>query len=135
MFRSVVKSKKAALAKAEVDETVATVAAVIEVARYVAARSVNSIMTATYWEIGRRIVEGEQRGSRRAEYGEQLLLDLSERLTARFGRGFSARNLRLMRAFYLDRPEIWQTPSANFTATAGTEIWQTPSARRASASR
>ncbi len=60
----------------------------LESARRTAARSVNALMTASYWEIGRRIVEFEQGGKGRAEYGQQLLKRLSSDLTARFGRGF-----------------------------------------------
>ena len=52
-------------------------------------------------EIGRQIVEEEQGGMRRADYGKQLLIDLSQKLTARFGRGWGPRNLRSMRQFYL----------------------------------
>jgi len=73
----------------------------LETARHTAARAVNSVMTATYWEIGRRIVEFEQGGKRRAEYGEQLVEQLSNDLTARFGRGFGRSNLFQMKAFYL----------------------------------
>src|SRR3989338_6271837 len=69
-------------------------------ARRQTVRSLNAILTATYWEIGRRIVEYEQGGKARAEYGEHLLSRLAEDLMAEHGRGFSARNLRLMRAFY-----------------------------------
>jgi hypothetical protein len=58
------------------------------------------IMTATYWEIGRRIVEQEQHGRKRASYGEALIERLSSELTVRFGRGFSRRNLWQMRDFY-----------------------------------
>lgn len=54
------------------------------------ARSVNAIRTATYWEIGRRIVKSEQQGKKRAVYGEALLEKLAADLTARFGRGFGA---------------------------------------------
>ena len=70
----------------------AGVTALLEAARHVAARAVNSLMTATYWEIGRRIVEEEQRGRARAAYGERLIERLAEDLTARFGRGFSKVN-------------------------------------------
>jgi hypothetical protein len=56
-------------------------------------------MTPTYWEIGRRIVESEQRGRRRAEYGEALLKNLAFDLTAKFGRGFSLANLKNIRKF------------------------------------
>ena len=58
----------------------------LDAARQAAARSVNALMTASYWEIGRRIVEAEQKGRRRAGYGEQLMARLSADLTARFGR-------------------------------------------------
>ena len=57
-------------------------------------------MTATYWEIGRRIVEQELKGEARANYGEQLLELLAKDLTKQFGRGFGNINLWRMRAFY-----------------------------------
>ncbi len=72
----------------------------LEAARRGSARAVNALMTATYWEIGRRIVEFEQHGRERADYGETLLPKLSADLTRRFGRGFSADNLESMRLFY-----------------------------------
>lgn len=78
----------------------------LNAARLAAARNVNALMTASYWEIGRRIVEAEQKGKRRAGYGEQLIERLSVDLTQQFGRGFSARNLEQMRQFYL----IWPIP-------------------------
>jgi hypothetical protein len=65
----------------------------LEEARHAAARSVNAVLTATYWEIGRRIVEFEQGGQKQADYGTVLLKRLGTDLTARFGRGFSWRNL------------------------------------------
>lgn len=70
-------------------------------------------MTAVYWEIGRRVVEYEQRGRSRAAYGEKLLERLSADLGDRFGRGFGLINLRQMRRFYLEwpRPQIRQTLS------------------------
>lgn len=71
----------------------------LDAARHAAARSVNALMTASYWEIGRRIVEAEQKGKRRAGYGEQLIVRLSSDLTTRFGRGFSVDNLENMRRF------------------------------------
>lgn len=84
-----------------------------ERARHVAARAVNSIMTATYWEVGRRIVEIEQGGAARAGYGERILEKLSRDLTAHFGRGFGMVNLHQMRRFYLAWPpaKILQTLS------------------------
>lgn len=86
---------------------------VLEQSRRLTARSVNAMMTATYWEIGRRIVEVEQNGGARAEYGGEILSRLSKDLTERFGRGFSERNLRSFRSFYKTY-EIWQTLSAEF---------------------
>ena len=76
----------------------------LDAARQTAARSVNALMTASYWEIGRRIVEAEQQGKRRAGYGEQLIARLSADLTARFGRGFSPDNLENMRRFFAAYP-------------------------------
>lgn len=76
------------------------VAALIESARRAAAKSINNIMTATYWFIGRRIVEQEQSGNVRAQYGEGLLARLAQDLSSRFGRGFSPDNLETMRMFY-----------------------------------
>jgi hypothetical protein len=78
--------------------------ALLESARSAAARSVNALMTASYWEIGRRIVEFEQGGQERAAYGEALIERLSADLSARFGRGFSKQNLWQMRAFHLAWP-------------------------------
>src|SRR5665647_199649 len=77
-----------------------------------AARAVNADIVATYWFVGRSIVEEEQRGARRAGYGEALVARLAVDLTRRFGRGFGKRNLFQMKAFYLSRPELVQTPSA-----------------------
>ena len=88
--------------------------ALLEAARHAAARNVNALMTATYWRIGQRIVELEQGGEERAAYGQAVLERLSQDLTATYRRGFSVRNLRNMRAFYLTYKtrEIRQTPSA-----------------------
>lgn len=92
----------------------------LHAARAQAARSVNALMTASYWEIGRRIVEAEQKGKRRAGYGEQLIVRLSADLTQQFGRGFSERNLIQMRLFYMTWPlrTIYQTPSDKSSAQA-----------------
>ncbi|MCH7916744.1 MAG: hypothetical protein IIC50_02020 [Planctomycetes bacterium] len=78
---------------------------IIEAARQSAARTVNSIITAAYWLIGRRIVEFEQKGKARAAYGERLLQRLAQDLSARFGRGFSYPNLNKFRQFYLTYPQ------------------------------
>jgi predicted nuclease of restriction endonuclease-like (RecB) superfamily len=86
----------------------------LKTARSAAARNVNALMTATYWEIGRRIVQSEQAGDRRAEYGELLIKRLAKDLSASFGRGFGPRNLAQMRSFYLawSQGKILQTLSA-----------------------
>jgi len=96
---------------------VSDISGLLEQARCTAVRSTNSILTAAYWEIGRRIVEFEQGGKARAEYGEQLLIWLSRDFTAKFGRGFSRSNLQQMRLFYLGW-EICQTPSGKLEAHA-----------------
>lgn len=85
----------------------------VDQARCQSARSVNALMTATYWEIGRRLVTQEQAGVERAAYGQELIRQLSGDLSRRFGRGFSQQNLWQMRAFYLAWPcsEILQTLS------------------------
>jgi len=84
----------------------ADIGALLEEARRKAARSVNAIMTTTYWEIGRRIAEFEQRGAERADYGKRVIERLSTDLTAKFGRGFSQRNVEQMRRFYT----LWKIP-------------------------
>jgi predicted nuclease of restriction endonuclease-like (RecB) superfamily len=98
----------------------------LESARHSAARTVNSFMTATYWEIGRRIVELEQGGKDRSQYGEKLLERLAADLTEKFGRGFGYVNLTQMRRFYLEWPPTrnLQTPSEE---SRGDMNLQTPS--------
>lgn len=76
------------------------IAAVIQRARSHVRQSVNQAMVDSYWEIGRLIVEHEQQGQARAAYGQRQLAELSTRLTALFGKGFDASNLRNMRRFY-----------------------------------
>jgi predicted nuclease of restriction endonuclease-like (RecB) superfamily len=93
------------------DNFLARMVALIEGARQFSVRTVNAIMTATYWEIGRRIVENEQSGRRRAGYGETLIIRLSNDLASRFGRGFAKSNLYQMRAFFLTYRDIFQTLS------------------------
>lgn len=89
------------------------IVALLDHARRHAARSINALMTVTYWEIGRRLVLQEQAGAERAAYGQDLIRQLSSDLSRRFGRGFSQQNLWQMRAFYLGWPSeaILQTLS------------------------
>ena len=95
------------------DSILGDISTVIDEARKSVARSINYIMTAAYWLIGRRIVEFEQKGKVRAQYGEALLTKLSDDLTRRHGRGFGTVNLSQMKKFYLLwHPErIFQTVS------------------------
>ena len=95
------------------------VSKIIDAARDSAARSVNAAMTAAYWLIGRRIVEFEQSGEERAEYGAALIERLAEDLTGRFDRGFSRQNVQNMRLFYLSYPieKICQTLSGKLPAS------------------
>lgn len=86
---------------------------IIDEARQTTARSVNAVMTAAYWMIGQHIVEFEQGGKERAEYGIALVERLAVDLTERFGRGFSRQNIWQMRLFYQSYPpeQILQTLS------------------------
>jgi hypothetical protein len=77
-------------------------------------------MTASYWDIGRRIVEAEQQGKRRAGYGELLVARLSSDLTAQFGRGFSVDNLEYMRRFFLEYPR--SVISETLSRKSGSEL-------------
>jgi len=87
---------------------------IIDQGRTMAVQYVNTALVATYWLMGRRIVEYEQKGRERADYGEELLVKLAADLSSRFGKGFSLRNLRNMRSFYTMFP-IRQTPSAELS--------------------
>ena len=104
----------------------------LKTARTAAARNVNSIMTAVYWEIGRRIVETEQAGAVRANYGDELIKQLANDLSAQFGRGFGVVNLSQMRRFFLVWPSkgFFQTPSKkSLTPMLINEIWDGSSSK------
>ena len=83
---------------------------IIAQARQKAYTAINSAMVEAYWQMGRRIVEQEQQGKDRADYGSQLLKSLSKELTAEFGKGFSLGSLYYYRQFYQTFPEIFATP-------------------------
>lgn len=114
--------KKAAVVKpvAKDDALFDRVAAILEQARGNVVRAVNSNMVLAYWLIGREIVQEIQGGGKRAGYGKQVLESLSNKMTARYGRGFSTTNLRYFRSFfstYPDRiPEIRQIGSGELEA-------------------
>ena len=98
------------------DALYSQIASILEQNRKSVAVAVNTAMVHTYYEIGRSIVENEQKGNIRAEYGKEVLKNLSARLTANYGKGFSQRNLEQMRQFFLIySKEISQTVSAEFT--------------------
>ena len=78
-----------------------SVAELIHKSRYSLEKQVNTAMIVTYFEIGRRIIEREQQGAKRAKYGERILHGLSDYLTAHIGKGYSVDNLKLMRRFYV----------------------------------
>lgn len=90
---------------------------ILKNARQKAYTAVNSAMVEAYWEIGRRIVEEEQNGKERAEYGKEILQNLSKELTEEFGKGYSYRTLREIRQFYLmfSDFEKWRTVFAKLT--------------------
>ncbi|MFA4823900.1 MAG: PDDEXK nuclease domain-containing protein [Methanoregula sp.] len=98
----------------------------VQSARRTASQNVNSLQVITNFEIGRRIVEFEQQGSKRAEYGERIVRELSYRLTEELGRGFSKRNLEYIRRFYLEyrdvTPQIAQTLSAQLPVKTPAKI-------------
>lgn len=84
-----------------IDKTYKSIKTIFEKARSKSFKAVNTLMVQSYWHIGKVIVEGEQRGKTRAEYGEYLIKELSERLTNEFGMGFTISNLKYFRQFYL----------------------------------
>lgn len=105
---------------ADYDSVFSGVVELLDAARRASARVVNTLMTATYWEIGRRIVEHEQSGEKRAGYGEELIEGLSRDLSKKYGRGFGVIQLRTMRQFYL----IYPTPQKIQSVIGKSEIRQ-----------
>jgi predicted nuclease of restriction endonuclease-like (RecB) superfamily len=91
-----------------------TIGQTIETARQNAVKAVNTELVKANWEIGRHIVEFEQHGHERAEYGSDLLARLSKDLKLRYGKGFGRRNVLDMRRFYVAYPK-WQTVSAKLS--------------------
>lgn len=105
------------LKKPECNKLLGEVRGLIISARRLASRSVDTIQVLTNFRIGQAIVEHEQQGQERAEYGKKILKKLSNHLTSEFGTGFSLTNLKLMRQFYfLNKTQIGQTVSGQLTA-------------------
>lgn len=100
------------------DSVISDIKDIIFAGRESVYNAANKAMILTYWNVGKRIVEEEQHGEHRAEYGKKLLSYLSDRLIEEFGNGFSERNLRNFRKFYLQFPDIqiWNTcvPNLNW---------------------
>lgn len=91
-----------------------SISILLESARKQVVRVVNDILVKTYWEVGKRIVEYEQKGGEKAEYGSELLSRLSKDLSLKYGRGFSKSNVYLMRLFYIKYPKF-QTVSGKLS--------------------
>jgi len=108
---------------------------ILESARSSASRSVNTVQVVANWLIGREIVEEEQKGRRRAEYGRQLLLDLSGRLSADYGRGYSVDNLELFRRFFLEYKVLLGSEKSDALRRISTEAGISEAVRRKSMDR
>ena len=134
MKKKPVRKKTAAPVKAKADSLaplIADVRGLIQSARRGVASVVDTIQVMTNFEIGRRIVEHEQKGAKRAAYGAELLKELSARLTEEFGKGFSPVNLSHMRRFFLtwnERVQIFQSPTEKL---ATPQIFQSPTEKLA----
>lgn len=101
----------------------------LESAKNKVVRSVNQTMVFTYFEIGKMIIEEEQEGNKKAEYGKSLLKGLSKTLTSKFGKGFSETNLKQMRQFYLaySKSQTLSDASQQLPEEVGKQIRQTTS--------
>ena len=100
MFKGTCVMKKKKVLK-PVESTYQSVKQILEAARSTAYRAVNFAMIQAYWNIGRVIVEDEQKGRKKADYGDYLVKELSGRLTKEFGKGFTISNIKYFRQFYL----------------------------------
>lgn len=110
-------TKNNSLTAANEEQLIIDVRQIIESGRSAAYGAVNAAMVSTYWKIGKRIVEQEQNGSDRAEYGTHVLQILANDLTTEYGKGFGERSLRHYRQFYLSFKDLenWNTRVPNLT--------------------
>lgn len=101
------------------DSLLSDVRTIVEQGLQTAYRGVNTVMVSTYWQVGRRIVEEEQQGEKRAEYGKQIITLLADHLSKTYSKGFTARDLRSYRQFYLSfiDLEIWHSRVPNLSWT------------------
>jgi hypothetical protein len=98
------------------------VAEILDAARTHVSRTVNTTMVQAYWLIGREIVEVEQGGAARASYGDELVQRLASRMTARYGRGFTASSIKRMRQFYQAFPNGSRMPEVDSTSMDGAAL-------------
>ena len=120
--------KKIEPVKRKYSSLIDSIGLLLEHGRKQAYRAIDSILVKTYWEIGKQVVEYEQEGREKAEYGSALLVNLSKDLKLRYGKGFSRSNLYLMRQFYLKYPII-QTASGKLSwviVSIRSFIWYIP---------
>ncbi|TXH23088.1 MAG: DUF1016 family protein [Chitinophagaceae bacterium] len=93
-------------------------------ARQKSYQAINSAMVEAYWLIGKRIVEEEQNGKERADYGKEIIKNISEEMTKEFGKGFSERTLREFRQFHLTFPKLIEN-QLNIDENSKQNIWRT----------
>src|SRR3989344_8328130 len=102
------------MTKTDYSELIGKISELVNQSKTELAKTINTKIVQTYWAVGKHIVEYEQKGKVRADYGSELMTALSGELSAKLGRGFSQRNLRDMRRIYLLYPK-WQTLSAKLS--------------------
>lgn len=107
--------------KSTYNQLVNNIGTALQQGKVQAVQKVNTVLVATYWQIGQQIVEFEQNGADRATYGSELLKDLSKDLKQKFGKGFSKSNLYMMRLLYLKFPKF-QTLSGKLSWSHYTEL-------------
>ena len=112
-----------ALAKSKYNDLLKNIGFTIETGRNNALSALNEQILMTYWEIGRHIIEFEQHGSERAEYGTALINNLSNDLKTRHGRGFSRSNIQMMRLFYIKYPIYQTSGKTRKSQTSGKLTW------------
>ena len=115
-------NKNNGIATTTYNALVESVGKLLEYARKSVATAVNNTLVQTYWQIGRYIVEYEQNGKERAEYGSGLMSRLSKDLTQRYGKGFSERNIEQMRKFYISYPVCSEVPGKSISQTLSAEF-------------
>lgn len=99
------KRNKAIYKPEDYNQLINSIGELLDSARKQVAKTINTILVKTYWEIGKRIIEYEQKGEKRADYGEELLRRLSKDLKSKYGKGFSRSNLQYMRLLYIEYPK------------------------------